>query len=140
MQGTEGRWRQSRRRSKHEVFGSDLHDFHFFVFIYVFIFFLAGLVLFAAGANTVVINLEYMDFLGKNYQALVMLTIVLGGTIILTSIMGVVSIYHNKKSMINSFHLVMIFLILAQGVLFIQGIFHVTSYEVGLERRLWSTL
>ena len=76
------------------------------------------------------INLEYMDFLGKNYQALVMLTIVLGGTIILTSIMGVVSIYHNKKSMINSFHLVMIFLILAQGVLFIQGIFHVTSYEV----------
>ena len=76
------------------------------------------------------INLEYMNFLGKNYQALVMLTIVLGGTIILTSIMGVVSIYHNKKSMINSFHLVMIFLILAQGVLFIQGIFHVTSYEV----------
>ena len=36
-----------------QVFGSDQHDFHFFVFIYIFIFFLAGVVLFAAGANTV---------------------------------------------------------------------------------------
>ena len=107
-------------------------------------------------------SMEYTDFLGKNYEALVLLTVVLGGTIILTSILGVVSIYQNTKSLIYGFHLVMIFLMLAQAVLFIQGIFHViyykvklisknalegfiyqfylSQYKVGLERRLWSSL
>ena len=61
---------------------------------------------------------------------MVLVTIVLGGTIILTSILGVVSIYQNTKSLIYGFQLVMIFLILTQAVLSIQGIFHVTSYKV----------
>ena len=65
---------------------------------------------------------------------MVLLTIVLGGTIILTSILGVVSIYQNTKSLIYGFQLVMVFLILTQTVLSIQGIFHVTSYKVRLEK------
>ena len=38
----------------HQVFGTDDHDLHFFVFIYLFIFFLAGIILFAIGAMPVV--------------------------------------------------------------------------------------
>ena len=73
--------------------------------------------------------------MGENYESMVLLTIVLGGTIILTSILGVVSIYQNTKSLIYGFQLVMVFLILTQTVLSIQGIFHVTSYRVRLENR-----
>ena len=75
-------------------------------------------------------SIEYIDFLGKNYEAMVLLTVVLGGTIILTSILGVVSIAQNTKSLIFGFQSVMILLILAQAVISIQGIFHVTSHEV----------
>ena len=65
---------------------------------------------------------------------MVLLTVVLGGTIILTSILGVVSIAQNTKSLIFGFQSVMILLILAQAVISIQGIFHVTSHKVKLER------
>ena len=61
---------------------------------------------------------------------MVLLTVVLGGTIILTSILGVVSIAQNTKSLIFGFQSVMILLILAQAVISIQGIFHVTSHKV----------
>ena len=61
---------------------------------------------------------------------MVLLTVVLGGTIILTSILGVVSISQNTKSLIFGFQSVMILLILAQAVISIQGIFHVTSHKV----------
>ena len=70
--------------------------------------------------------------MGKNYEAMVLLTIVLGGTIILTSILGVVSIYKNTKGLIWGFQLVLLFLMLTQAVLSIQGIIHVTSYKVKL--------
>ena len=64
---------------------------------------------------------------------MVLLTIVLGGTIILTSILGVVSIYQNTKSLIYGFHLVMIFLMLAQAVIALQGFFHLMAYQVNEE-------
>jgi len=138
QQGGERRWNQSRRRSKHEVFGTDDHDLHFFVFIYLFIFFLAGIILFAIGAMPVVEqhSLEYIDFFGKNYEAMVLATIVVGGSIILASILGVVSVFQNTKGMIYWFQLAMIFLMLAQAVLALQGFFHLMAYRTGLERRL----
>ena len=189
MQGTEGRWRQSRRRSKHEVqppFFANLktqsnsrYDSKS-DFIGNFNCFYGSVLVICLHLNlgfwqwwarfpllclhlylhllsrwccplccrckyssvSEILNfklikfsrhsIEYSDFLGKNYEAMVLLTIVLGGTIILTSILGVVSIYKNTKGLIWGFQLVLLFLMLTQAVLSIQGIIHVTSYKVKL--------
>ena len=77
--------------------------------------------------------MEYTDFLGKNYESMVLMTITLGGIIILTAILGVVSISQNNKGLIFGFQVAMYFLILAQAVVTLQGIFHVVSHKVKLE-------
>ena len=78
-------------------------------------------------------SLEYIDFFGKNYEAMVLTTIVVGGSIILASILGVVSVFQNTKGMIYWFQLAMIFLMLAQAVIALQGFFHLMAYQVNEE-------
>ena len=65
--------------------------------------------------------------------AAVLTTIVVGGSIILASILGVVSVFQNTKGMIYWFQLTMIFLMLAQAVLALQGFFHLMAYQVNEE-------
>ena len=63
----------------------------------------------------------------------ILTTIVVGGSIILASILGVVSVFQNTKGMIYWFQLTMIFLMLAQAVLALQGFFHLMAYRVNEE-------
>ena len=52
MQGVDLAWKQGSQK-RQEVIGSDHQDFRFFVFISIFIFFLAGVVFVVTGASSV---------------------------------------------------------------------------------------
>ena len=127
MQTTPISWNQARRRSRYEVFGTDDHDFRFFVFICLFIFFLAGVVSVVIGASLDAASAGYLHFLGPNYRALVMAMVTLGGAIMASTILSSYGAYNNINPITNTFNVFIFFILVAQLMIMSSGISHMVG-------------
>merc|ERR1719452_230776 len=76
-----------------KMFGDD--DFKFFIFISIFIFCLAGLVLLITGVYTSSNLNDYLVFAGEDYHAIALFITVVGAFILVVSVFGIYGVFND---------------------------------------------
>jgi hypothetical protein len=114
MLGSEYGWKNTKKKSKQsiKIFGED--DFKFFIFICIFIFCLAGLVLLITGIF-IQLDLEgFIYFAGEDYMAVTTFITVVGAFILAVSCLGIYGVFNDINTIIYTYTFFLFLMITAE--------------------------
>jgi len=113
-------------KPKVKLFGGD--DFKFFIFISIFIFCLAGLVLLITGIYLLPKPTSYLFFAGEDFEAISSFIIGLGSCVLLGSALGVYGVFNDISSLIYLYSFFLFCIITAQGAVTVSAV--TVSYKI----------